>query len=687
VSVARAGGRSIHAIRGIPLITLSRFLFALLFGLLPGIACVAWLPMRTVGRTARLGAALALSPALGGTVLAAMMLGGIGARPAAQILLAGSALALFVAMLRARSRASTQVAPDSRVTWWFCAVFVGVTAAFPTFSEWWRLYSDAWTHAGIARAIEVFGVPPLDPGFAGVRLQYSWIYHAFVAGAHALTGVDRYVFMAMLESFALAALILSAGSLAFRIGAGSVRWTLALLLLGMNALFLLFAPVQILRALTGEVRGMAELARQYDVFPLEWDRTAVFLHSLWGQTFFLNKFMVATPLALALGAFVAWLASFRRWLADGSPSELILAALLTFAAGLMHPVVGLDIGATTGLLFLALALDRRRGRPLLGPVFRMGLAVLAGLLPVLLYTATILGGKGGTHHEFPIDLGPQKILGYVSCLALGLVFGVKPVLKMLRGSEVDRAWTLLLLAGVVVALFIRLPGPSAFFTIDKFSYLVWIPLALTAGPSFASFLRSRSRGARFALAVLIFLPVNGLVFASRVADPHNHVRQPWGREVYGWIRSHTPRDAVLVTPRGDWETAQFTGRDQYFSVGHASAQLGYDLREIEARSGLVARLFASGSLSTSDRERLRALRRPVYVVWTDFRDSLWLTTPGALARHELPLGPRPAFDPSLPLLFAANGQEVRGIEWENPGGRGSASGGRIVEPDSLAHHP
>jgi hypothetical protein len=670
-----------------PLTTLAHLLLALVFVALPGGVVAAWLLPRAAGRGVRLGTGLALSPALGGVVIALLLRAGVPLRDAAMSLLLGSALLSIVVVLRDRRCPAAPATPDPRATWWLLLVFVTGTALFPTLSEWWRIYSDGWTHSGIVRAIEVAGVPPLDPGFAGVPLQYAWIYHTFVAGAHAATGVDVYVLMALLASIALAAVVLCAGSIAAGMDRSAVAWTLVLLLLGMNAVFPLFLPVVLGRAFTGEVRGMAEVARQFDLWPLQSERTGVFLRGLGGEDFFLDKFMVATPFALSLGAMTAWLACFRRWIDGGSRSELVLGALLTLAAGLMHPVVGLHLGAISGLLFVLFLLARRDSPGLMGRVLPWGIAVFVGLLPVVLYTRSIIGGSGGTHHEFPMDITPLKILGYASCLGLGLFFGARPLRRMLRGSDAESAWALALLAAFAVALLVRLPGPSAFFTVDKFAYLAWIPLAITAGPAFASFLSSRSRPAVAAIALLLFLPVNGLMFASRIADPQNHVRQPWDRTTYTWLKGNSPANAVLLTPAADWETAQFVGRDQYYSHGHPSVQLGYDLGEIAARSALVDRVFRTGTLSAEDRARLLALGRPVYIVWTDFREPLWRTTPGAITRNSVILGTRPAFDASLPLLFEADGQEVRALGPPIAGGPGTAHRATIAGPDSMSAHP
>jgi len=638
---------------------------------------------RRVGTSARLGAALALSPGLGGAFLTPLLLLHLSLVQAGAALVAVSAAVALVGLLRARK--SPPADPEERATWWFALLVVAGVAAFPLLGEWWRIYSDAWTHAGIVRAVVVHGVPPLDPGFAGARLQYAWIYHAFAAAAQAVTGVDVYAFLSLLEACALAGLILVAGSAAARADRKSVAWTLALLVFGLNALFPLFLPIELVRAFTGQVRGWAEVRRIFALLPLDTERTGVFLRSLGGQTFFLDKYTVVTPFALALACTVAWWAAFRRWCDDGRPIELALAALTTLAAGLMHPVAGLDLGATAGLVgLLALAWPRgpRRDRAL--PWFA---ATLTGLVPVALYTATILGGKGGTHRELPVDLAPLKYLGYGTNLALALAFALPALRRVRNGTGSERTWLAALLATAAIAACVRLPGPSPFFTVDKFVYLVWIPLALTAGPAFAAWMSQRKAWARVALAAALFVPVNGLVFASRLADPHARVRQPWDRPVYAWLRAHTPRDAVLVTPAGDWETAQFAERDQYYSLGHATVQLGYPLAEITARAALVDHLFSRGTLTPAERARLSALGQPVYVVWTDFRSPVWQTTPGAIARAGLTLGPPPAFDPSLPLLFADDGQEVHGLPPEAAGGPGAPPDGRMVPPDSTARRP
>ncbi len=608
-------------------------------------------------RIARTGAILALGVPLGGAVIALLMALGLAPAAATSAWLGLAAIAVAVALLR---RPRVTVPPEPRTAWWIALAVALATAAFPLASEWWRIHSDNWAHAMIVRAT-LARVPPLDPGFANVPLQYPWIYHAFVAGAVAVTHADVFGAMLLLSTLSLMALVLGAAAALAPARARDAGWTLLLLLLGMNALFPLFAPLLAAKAFVGDVRGTAELARQFDLRPLQWETTGTFLRALSGQAFFLDKFMVVTPFALSLAAFASWLAAFRRWREDGARRELALGVLLTLAAGLMHPVTGAFLGGSCVLACALAWLFARGDRPAGARLLAWAGATAAGLVPVVLYTKTVIGGAGGTHAELPFDLAPLKLLGYATCLALGLGFAFAPWRRALRTPGAARGEALWLLAAGIVAAVSRLPGPSPFFTVDKLVYLVWIPLVLVAGPAFADWMRARRPAVRILLALLLFLPVNGLVFASRALDPHAAARMPWGLAGFEFLRARTPKDAVLVVQPGDWESAGFGDRDQYWSLGHPAEQLGYDEHEIAARADLSRRLFTTGRLTPDDRARLAALRRPVYVVWADFRDSTWRWTPGTFARRFAPAGPKPAFDPALPVVFASPELEVRAV--------------------------
>ncbi len=634
-------------------IGLVRWVVPVALSILPGAACVLWAWPATAGRPARWGAMLALSTPLGAGVIALLLLAGCPPAAAAHLLLTASVLAVAAALVvrRVRDRrpapGAATAAPWSgadRAALVFTVLACALVSLFPIVWEWWRISSDVWTHAAIVRSISDFGVPPLDPGYAGLRLQYPWVYHAMVAALGEASGLDLYSLMSFLETMALAGLLLSVSGLVRAEGRGRMLMALSLLTFGLNALFPLFLPIAFGRALFGEVRGLPEIARQLDLFPLEWQSTGVFLRSAGGQDFFLNKFMVVTPFSLGLAAFAAALGAVKRCVDGGGGGELVLAALSILGAGLMHPVIGVHLVATLAMTIpAALLLSRADLAP--ARLVGLGLAVIAAAIPFGSFFASIAGGAGGSHRSLPFDLAPLKLLGYASCLALGLLLAARPLRRGWRDGGAARFWTLWILAGLTLAVVFRLPGPTPFFTVDKFSYLLWIPLAPLAGIELHRVLAARPVAMRAIVLLLLFLPVNGLALLSRAVDPHTAGRQPWNEAGYVWARANLPRDAVLVTPLGDWDTGGFVERDQYYTLDHAALQLGYPFEEIRARRKILLRVFAGEPLAGEDRRRLEALGRPVYALWTDFTDPRWAWTPGEGARGKetfVPAPPGPA---------------------------------------------
>lgn len=355
-------------------------------------------------------------------------------------------------------------------------------------------------------------------------------------------------------------------------------------------------------------------------------RATQLLHILGGEDCFLNKFMLPTPLALGLAAYAAFTTSLLRWLRSRDRGELLVAAGATLAAGLMHPVIVLDlVPVTIGFAVLAIA------RPATFQLTRRSIvawtaALLAGAVPAALYTARIMGGAGSSHRHVPFDLSPFKLLGLFSTLALGLLLAARPAMRFAHDGGEKRAWVLWLALQLGGAMLIRLPGPP-YYTVDKFAFLAWIPRAITAGPALAERLRRFGLATGMAILLAIFLPVNGLAIAGRIGDPLAAARQPWDLPGYVWMRAHLPADAVLLLPYGDPDTGAFTGRDQYFVDEILASQFGYSTQEVAARRAIVDSFFASDSLTPAQFAHLRTLGRPVYAVWTDFADPRLAVTP------------------------------------------------------------
>lgn len=82
-------------------------------------------------------------------------------------------------------------APVSRFAWGWTLGAVAFVVACLALNPWSLIRSDTWVHAAISGEIRLHGVPPVDPRFIGLHLNYVWIYQYFIAQLASLRGQDR----------------------------------------------------------------------------------------------------------------------------------------------------------------------------------------------------------------------------------------------------------------------------------------------------------------------------------------------------------------------------------------------------------------------------------------------------------------------------------------------------------------
>jgi hypothetical protein len=629
----------------------------LLAAVAPGIAIVAALRLH-LDAAGRLGAALALSPPLGGAIVTLGRAAGPGWRTALLVVLAVSVGFTAGAALwnRRRHRAAdiiVQAGPGPRAAWIAAALAAIVFGALFAGSEWARVSSDAWTHEPIVRVLRTSGPPPGDPWFAGFPLQYAWIYHAWVAALAALTGIDSFSLMAFLAVTSLVATALSIGHVAARMHVGAAGWTTAFVLLGLNGAFVLTLPLIVLQASIGDVAGPAELARVFGPVGTNADRTSDLLRWFGGQSWFGNKFAGASPLSLGLAALCAWLASLWRLFAMERPArrELALLAATTLAGALLHPVLLVFMVGTIGLFWAAGALgiagNRRSSLALATP---LGIAVVVGAAPAALYFVRLLASSAGGVSP-PCDLSLPKLVGLVVCTAPGLVCAAIAVRTRASADCAFRRWATWVAAATIVVALLRLPGEWPFYTVDKTSYLLWIPLALTGGGVFAAFLSARGRTTRLVLATLLLVPATGLMLGARFTETQRSWRQPFDLPAFVRLRAALPADAVLVTPPGDADPAVFLARDVWSTDRWDGTVRGYDPAVLAGRAAALDSLYRAGRLGPDAALRFEECDRPLFALWPDQAGARWpQQTPGAPRRSFVASGTVPAWGSALPTV-------------------------------------
>src|SRR5262249_34344556 len=139
--------------------------------------------------------------------------------------------------------------PDGRfVLAW--SLGLGAVVALPALvNRYVPIRGDAWTHAGLVWEIVQRGIPPEDPRFAGLALNYGRFFNAFLALLVRLSGAGPFFFMPLFNVVQGAI----TASLAYRIGLAlwrsraAARATTMLTVLGFNAAMYLLWPLGFVR--------------------------------------------------------------------------------------------------------------------------------------------------------------------------------------------------------------------------------------------------------------------------------------------------------------------------------------------------------------------------------------------------------------------------------------------------------
>lgn len=604
--------------------------FFLCAGFIPGVAVAA---RSRFSRSATLGLGAAISPVLFGCcVMIAMAL---GARVHAAVWIAtGASLVLFVLAYRS-TRADQPGPPLDRRALVGVLILIAVASvmsfALPLSELWWRARDDSWFHAAVTNKLLRDGLPMTDPNFAGLRLQYMYFYHSLLAACSALTGVDVFHAMIIVNAIALvscaAEFFALAGMFARRTGPrllGTALWLFA-----MNGWFYLFYVTRFARALTGESHG-AETLRHFFPWSPNGHATAMSLISVEGNQFmFLDKFMLGTAFSLtfSLAASILFLLLGARRGDWGVRHDLVLFVCMA-GAMLLHPMTGIALAAVT-LALLAILLLVRSQTARGGPSYaRLVGWLAAGVAVTLPYMRSVMprGGEGEALAVFRLQ--PGVAIGLLAGILPALVFavrffrgagddaetpkrfGARPVRELtLSGSGLLAMWFLLML---VVALSVDLDVNNE----TKFVYLLWLPLCALAAGCFEQVWDS-ARGRRFALIAVASatLPLHMLYFHHAVRDQSTLAIADQERAVYQWIRKSTPGDAVFIEENDIVRVPVLADRDLYWGTGTYARQFGYPPAEMAARRDLRDHMFSKEGPGADDVLQLRVLGRRVFVIY------------------------------------------------------------------------
>ena len=392
---------------------------------------------------------------------------------------------------------------------------------------------------------------PEESLFAGAAIRYPWVEHWVTAKASLITGANPLVLSLVAETVAYVVFLASAAWLASTVTRDRVTIALATLLSAFG--------ITIFHS--GFLAGTVQR-----VFPAL---------SLDPRVVPLDKFLSITAAPIGYAAMLlaaaagAHLVSGRGW----ARRMILLIAACTLVAAFIHPLSWLGILVYQGVAAAVLIAARRRED--LARAGQLALAVGASSLLALPYLRSIgesESSDGWMGITQSVDLLETKAGNLVFFLATFVVLAFLHRSELLRlVRERDRAVIVLLLAVTALAtayLVVRTPG------VNEYKFL--LQLAPAAAVIMALSLRERLRSRRLLSLALLFLLVApgcrllgfrlrfGVTDPVRIEGRYLRTHFPDADQLYQWVASNTPKDAVFVA--GDLRMPALGRRSLYIAV-------------------------------------------------------------------------------------------------------------------------
>jgi len=611
-------------------------------GVFPGMAVGRLLLPRAAGIT-RWTLGLALSPIVSAVAGWALLRAGFDLATGAKLV--GVAGWLLFAGGEARSIGAgtddPHAAPVTRFAWAWSLGAAAFVAVLMGLNPWSLVRSDAWTHAAIIGEIRLHGVPPTDPRFLGLHLNYVWIFQLFIAQLTAIRGQDPFVFMALLNVVTAGVMFWLVWQLAWDVWGGerAARGTLALFTFGLNAGAWLLLPLQFVYAFTGEVTGMAEVRRQLALMhPGSWDVIYLLAAPFAWMVQFWDKITLGNPLGYAFLFLLLHFVALGRLLRGGGGRWLAVAFAAGLGSVLPHSVLGIGmIPVTTGAVALGLLLRRRHPwLPRPGAVLPFWAATTAGFAAGLPYLVSIASGwreqsTGVVHHW--IQPGWRMPWTLATACGVTMLFAWPGIRTAWRERRPLPAWLSIWALGVVLMqCIVHLPEGNE----HKYVWVAFAVLAILGGASFLPTLeRWRVRWGRVRVSLafaLVFLVPPVALLQGALRDPMRTqapalAPRPGETRMLEWVRDSTSADDVFLEADGrDLLTVQ--GPRRMLVATRAGAEkAAFPESGLERRRAVSADLFGPVAHFGADADTLAGIvarvRRttPVGTVYLLYRES------------------------------------------------------------------
>lgn len=446
----------------------------------------------------------------------------------------------------------------------FSVFYAVAVAALYFLNDFLLIRSDAWYHASVTNEVLARGIPPMEPYLPETPIRYMWMYHLFIASFKGLSGFQTFRALSFINlAGALALPYLCARIIASIIPEKRILFPATLITVaGLESASWLLWPAFILRALTGEVKGLEEISRNFNAISLKGEGVLFFLTPFF--TWMVNlsdKFITITPFGFSLALFLLCFVIFLSgdFIRDSKIKAAILFFIISLGAFLFHIITGTAllctlIGAGVVLPLIKRYVIGEKGFSI-SEILPAAAALAAGLIG-LPYLSSLGGGTSGEGGLFSglFHIGiknistiilPLIILAYPAWKAAKRIFSVKT-----RGYAAIASWIVPLM---ILNIFINLPTRNE----SKLIYPLFLLLGAIISAEIMKIISGSSGRKKIisaALVLILFLAPPLLTFRAFLID------SPEGDEIFTarynatkgdsalfqWIENNTAGNAVLM---------------------------------------------------------------------------------------------------------------------------------------------
>jgi hypothetical protein len=514
----------------------------------------------------------------------------------------------------------------------FLSVFYGLFLIFMYFiNDFLLIRSDAWYHASVINQIAWNGIPPLEPNLPGVAIRYMWIYHLFIASFKGLSGLSLFRAMSILNiagGFALP--YLAARTVSFFVRESRKIFASTLIVVaGLESASWIVWPTFLLRAFTGEVRGMDEVRRYFADISLKGQGPLDFLSPFGTWMVNLNdKFITITPFGYSLDLFLLGFILFASagYIRDTRLRAGVMFFIVSLGTFLFHIITGtVLICSLIGAGVLIPIIEKyARGNQKLSLYWLVpAAAVLAAAMIGFPYFISLGGGAAGEGSLFSeiFHFGVKNIATIVLPLIILFLPARHAIRKILTASTREYA---IMLAWIIPLLMLNVLVDLPTRNESKLVYPLFLLLGSVISVEIVEMIANTTPGKKkvmIALVLLLFFVPVFLTFRGfLIADTEGHgvliaryEAYKGDKGIYEWMMDNTSENSVVIENGVNHLMPAFAGRRNFSGKSTLWSVLGYDKDYLAKHQALNRQLFACDSIAEGTIESIRETGLDLYV--------------------------------------------------------------------------